>query len=117
MTATQWREHIELGVEQTIRKLDVAFRPLPCLKRASPFRAPMPKILIGISMLLMTLSFVFGFLNTSKLKGLRNELTISISAREISDRARTVSEKKLKARETDFAAAQHKATAAEAIRG
>src|SRR6186713_3136727 len=74
----------------------------------------MPKILIGISMLLMTLSFVFGFLNTSKLKGLRNELTISISAREISDRARTVSEKKLKARETDFAAAQHKATAADA---
>ena len=30
----------------------------------------MPKILIGISMLLMTLSFVFGFLNTSKVKGL-----------------------------------------------
>ena len=65
-------------------------------------------------MLLMTLSFVFGFLNTSKVKGLRNELTISTSARENSDRARTVSEKKLKARETDFAAAQHKATAAEA---
>ena len=52
-------------------------------------------------MLLMTLSFVFGFLNTSKVKGLRNELTSSISAREISDRARTVSEKKLKASETD----------------
>ena len=66
----------------------------------------MPKILIGISMLLMTLSFVFGFLNTSKVKGLRNELTTSISAREISDRARTGVEKKLKARETDFAAAQ-----------
>ena len=74
----------------------------------------MPKILIGISMLLMTLSFVFGFLNTSKVKGLRNELTSSISAREISDHARTVSEKKLKARETDFAAAQHKATEADA---
>ena len=65
-------------------------------------------------MLLMTLSLVFGFLNTSKVKGLRNELATSISAREISDRARTASEKKLKARETDFAAAQHKATAAEA---
>ena len=74
----------------------------------------MPKILIGISMLLMTLSFVFGFLNTSKVKGLRNELTTSISAQEISDRARTMSEQKLKTRETDFAAAQHKATAAEA---
>ena len=65
-------------------------------------------------MLLMTLSLVFGFLNTSKVKGLRNELTSSISAREISDRARTVSEKKLKTRETDFVATQHKATAAEA---
>jgi len=74
----------------------------------------MPKIIIGISMLLMTLSFVFGFLNTTKVKGLRNELTISTSAREISDRARTVSEIKLKARETDFAAAQHRATAVEA---
>lgn len=74
----------------------------------------MPKILIGISVLLMTLSFVIGFLNTSKVKDLRNELTSSISAREISDRARTVSEKKLQASETDFAAAQHKATAAQA---
>jgi len=74
----------------------------------------MPKILIGLSMLLMTLSFVFGFLNTSKVKNLRNELTSSISAREISDRARTGIEKKLKTSETDFAAAQHKATAAEA---
>jgi hypothetical protein len=74
----------------------------------------MPKILIGISMLLMTLSFVFGFLNTSKVKGLRNELTSNISARETSDRARAVSEKKLKASETDFAAAQRKVTAAEA---
>ena len=74
----------------------------------------MPKILIGLSILLMTLSFVFGFLNTSKVKSLRNELTSSISAREISDRARTGIEKKLKTSETDFAAAQHKATAAEA---
>ena len=74
----------------------------------------MPKILVGISTLLITLSFVVGFLNTSKVKGLRNELTMSISARDISDRARTLSEKKLQAREADFAAAQHKATAAEA---
>jgi len=74
----------------------------------------MPKILIGISILLMTFSFVVGFLNTRKLKTLRSELTVSISAREISDRARTVSERKLEAREADFAAAQRKSTAAEA---
>jgi hypothetical protein len=73
----------------------------------------MPKILIGISVLLMTLSLVFGFLNTRKVKGLRNELATTIAAREISDRGRTASEKKLKARETEFAAAQSKAKAAE----
>ena len=74
----------------------------------------MSKILIGISMLLMTLSFVLAFLNTNKVKGLRNELTSCISTREIADRARTISEKKLKVRETDFAVAQDKVTAAEA---
>ena len=74
----------------------------------------MPKILIGISMLLMTLSLVFGFLNTSKVKALRNELVTSISARETSERARMASQEKLKGRETDFIAAQNKATAAEA---
>jgi flagellar biosynthesis chaperone FliJ len=74
----------------------------------------MSKILIGISILLMTLSFVFGFLNTTKVKGLRNELLSSISAREISDRARAASQKKLRDRETDVSAAQNQATAAEA---
>jgi hypothetical protein len=74
----------------------------------------MPKILIGISMLLMTLSFVIGFLNTSKVKSLRNELVTSISAREISDRARTESQKKLQAREIDCDRVQSKMTAAEA---
>jgi hypothetical protein len=34
----------------------------------------MPKTLIGISALLMTLSLLFGLLNTSKFKGLRNEI-------------------------------------------
>jgi hypothetical protein len=74
----------------------------------------MPKILIGISVLLMTLSLIFGFLNTNKVKALRNELVTTISARDMSDRARTASEKKLKARETAIAAEQSKATAAEA---
>ena len=73
----------------------------------------MPKILIGISLVLMTLSLLFGFLNTSKVKGLRNEIVTTTSAREMAERARLASEKKLKARETDFAAATSKATAAE----
>ena len=60
----------------------------------------MPKILIGISILLMTLSLVFGFLNTNKVKGLRNEIATTTSAREMSDSPRPASEKKLKARET-----------------
>ena len=74
----------------------------------------MPKILIGISLVLMTLSLVFGYLNTNKVKGLRNEIVTTTSAREIADRSRMASEKKLKASETNFAAATSKATAAEA---
>ena len=74
----------------------------------------MPKILIGISLLLLALSLIFGFLNTNKVKGLRNELVTTISARDMSDRARSASEKKLKARETAIAAEQSKAMAAEA---
>ncbi|HEY3663975.1 MAG TPA: hypothetical protein VGL24_12555 [Chthoniobacterales bacterium] len=62
----------------------------------------------------MTLSLVFGFLNTNKVKGLRNELVTTISARDISERARTASEKKLKAKEAALAVEQSKATAAEA---
>ena len=73
----------------------------------------MPKILIGISTLLMALSLLLGFLNTSKVKGLRNDIVTNISARESSDRARAASEKKLKAREADFTAATSKAAAAE----
>jgi hypothetical protein len=72
----------------------------------------MPKILIGISILLMTLSLLFGFLNTTKVKGLRNELVTTTSARAAADRARLASEKKLKTRETDLAAVAGKATAA-----
>lgn len=74
----------------------------------------MPKILIGISLLLLALSLIFGFLNTNKVKDLRNELVSTISARDMSDRSRSASEKKLKARETAIAAEQSKAMAAEA---
>jgi len=74
----------------------------------------MPKILIGISLLLLALSLIFGFLNINKVKGLRNELVTTISARDMSDRARSASEKKLKARATAIAAEESKAMAAEA---
>lgn len=74
----------------------------------------MPRILIGISLLLMSLSLVFGFLNTGKVKSLRNELVANNSARQTSDRARTASEKKWKARETALTAELDKAAAAAA---
>ncbi len=74
----------------------------------------MPPILIGLAMLLLAFALVFGFLNTSRLRGLREELARSTTAREISDRARARTEKKLKSRESDFAAAQSQATAAAA---
>jgi hypothetical protein len=74
----------------------------------------MLKILTGISSLLMTLSLLFGFLNVSKVKGLRNEIATTRSAREVADRSRMANEKKFKACEVDFAAATSKAKAAEA---
>ena len=40
MTKTQSRERADSGVVETIRKLDVALRPLPCLKMDSPFLFP-----------------------------------------------------------------------------
>ncbi len=90
-----------------------------CLTSVSTIALPqplaaMPKILIGISILLMTLCLVFGFLNTNKVKGLRNELASTISQRDVSNNARTANEKKLKAKEAALAAEQSKATAAEA---
>lgn len=66
----------------------------------------MPKILIGISILLMTLSLVFGFLNTNKVKTLRTELVTTTSARDMADRGRQANEKKLKAEEKELTAAK-----------
>lgn len=81
----------------------------------------MPKILLGISILLMSLALVFGFLNASKVKTLRDELTTTTSAREMADRGRLANERKLKAEEKELAAVksqmvdvQAKAQAAEA---
>ncbi len=73
----------------------------------------MPKILIGISILFLTLSLVFGFLNTHRIKGLRNQLADTISARDVATAGRAASERKLKSREAEFTAANTRATAAE----
>jgi hypothetical protein len=74
----------------------------------------MPKLLIGASGLLLSLSLVFGFLNTSKVKGLRGQLADSVSRERVAMNARSATEKKMKAREKDFAEGTGKIAAAEA---
>jgi hypothetical protein len=70
----------------------------------------MPKILIGISILLFGLSAVFGFLNTGKVKALRTELSNTVIARNAAEAARLAKEKDLKARDASLAAAETKLT-------
>ena len=72
----------------------------------------MPKILIGISLLLLALSVLFGFLNTNKIKALRSELLTTTSARDLAEQARLASAQKFKNHDEDLLAA--KARAAEA---
>ena len=74
----------------------------------------MPKILIGTSLFLLTLSLLFGFLNTSKVKGLRSQLADSISREQMAMNARSANEKKIKAREQEFSDGASKIAAAEA---
>lgn len=73
----------------------------------------MPKILIGISILLMTLSLVFGILNTNKVKTLRDEIATTASARDFAMHGRIASEKKLKAQEKDLSDVKAKVAEAE----
>ena len=77
----------------------------------------MPKILIGVSILLLALSLLIGFLNTSKVKGLRQELETTTAARAAAQQARVTSDRKLKTREKDFVDASGKMSAAEAKAG
>src|SRR5689334_10458794 len=73
----------------------------------------MPKLLIGVSILFLILSLVFGFLNTSKIKDLRDELAKANSARDVATAARAASDKKLKSRDKEVTAANDKMTIAE----
>ena len=59
-----------------------------------------PKPLLAISVLLLLISAVFGVLNGSKAKTLRNDLTTAKSQRETAERQRQIAEKNIKDRET-----------------
>ena len=73
----------------------------------------MPKILIGVSIIFLMLSLLFGYLNTNRIKDLRHQLGDASSERDVATAARAASDKKLKAREAEFTAAKTKATTAE----
>ena len=74
----------------------------------------MSKILIGASVLLLTLSGVFGVLNSSKVKGLRTEMENATKARELAERARAAQQKDLKGREAGVATEKAKSADTEA---
>jgi hypothetical protein len=59
----------------------------------------MPKILIGASVLLLTLSAVFGVLNSNKVKALRAEIENATTVRELAINARPAQQQNLKGRE------------------
>lgn len=60
----------------------------------------MRKPIIGASLLLLTLSAVFGYLNTSKVKALRTEQTNALMARDTAERARAAQQQEMRNRET-----------------
>jgi hypothetical protein len=68
----------------------------------------MAKILIGLSVLFLTLSAVFGVLNTSKARSLREAAEQNTTARSEAEQARLAKEKEIQAREASVAAAAAK---------
>jgi len=68
----------------------------------------MAKILISLSVLFLTLSAVFGVLNTKKTQGLREAADRSGTARAGAEQVRLAKEKELQAREASVAAAAAK---------
>ena len=74
----------------------------------------MPKILMGASVLLLTLSAVSGVLNSGKVKGLRTEMENATKARELAERARAAQQEDLKGREAGVATAKAKSADTEA---
>jgi hypothetical protein len=93
--------------------MNAAKRSFPFALPSDGWRSPkMPKILIGSSLLLLTLSLLFGFLNTNKIRTLRSELLATTTARDFAEHARLASGQKFKNHGKDLLAA--KARAAEA---
>ena len=80
---------------------------------SSPRFVAAPSLLVGASIILLALSLLFGLLNMSKFRGLRSELSISLSEKESAIHLRSASEKKLKIREKEFSDATSKMSAAE----
>jgi hypothetical protein len=78
-----------------------------------PHSVNTPRTLIGVSVLLLTLSAALGLLNTRKTHGLRIQITETESARDAADRLRGRQEKELKDREAADAAANVRFSAAE----
>ena len=71
------------------------------------------KVLIGLSVLFLTLSAVFGVLNTSKTRALREDAERKELARAEAERLRVAKEKEIKAREQTVAAATAQSAEAE----
>ena len=68
----------------------------------------MAKLLIGLSVLFLTLSAVFGVLNTSKARSLREAAEQNTAGRAQAEQARLAKEKEIQAREASVAAAAAK---------
>ena len=73
----------------------------------------MPKILISLSFLFLTLSAVFGVLNNGKARGLREVAERSSIAQAEADQIRLAKEKEIQAREATLAATAAKSSEAE----
>lgn len=73
------------------------------------FRKP----LIGASLLLLTLSAVFGFLNNSKIKALRTEQTTAATTRNVAENGRAAQRNEMRGRETHVATESTKFAEAE----
>ena len=71
------------------------------------------KVLIGLSVLFLTLSAVFGVLNTSKTRELRSEAERNEFARAEAERLRVAKENEIKSREAKVADANAKSAEAE----
>ena len=70
--------------------------------------APSPKMLIGVSALLLCAAAIFGALNIAKIKALHSTVADAVAARDSAEHNRAKQENELKARESTFAAAQAK---------